>query len=166
MEGANAPAFTHYVDSVRGRLAGAGFDLLDGSGQAALTAHRRQAKFTRFGFVDTVVAISQAPSHASADHLVALTEQSFRDARQHKIWLPRGLGSQLVSYPALVLEQATPELRSFVAQYAPKHWSALDFPSVVELSTGSVLCYEKTPVWGGAYYRKTRQEVSALLSPR
>jgi hypothetical protein len=152
-----------YLQAVRIRLTADGFQLSEGDADASLSAQRRQFKPTRFGLVETTVRLSSRRESATADELRAFADESLRWALAHKSRIPRGLGSSLVVYPTLVVETASPELRAFVAGYAPKHWSALEFPVVAELSNERLGCLEKTPFWGAAYYKKTREEARELL---
>ena len=157
--------FSRYLALVRDRLAKAGFEVSAGDGEGALVGHRRQAKLSRFGLVDTTVTIARGGPEASAADLTAVEAQAFDNAMRRKSSIPRGFGSSVVSYPVLVVDRATPELRTFAEQYVPKHWSVMDFPVVIELSTGPAISVTKTPAWGAAYYKKTRQEATDLLTP-
>jgi hypothetical protein len=44
-------------------------------------------------------------------------------------------------------------------------WCVLEFPLVVDASSGSLVHLDKTPLWGAAYYRRTRAEGRELFSP-
>ena len=155
-----------YLALISQRLERAGFGVeRRGSDDLALVGHRRQGKLSRFGFVDTVVGVGSPRPSATSSDLEVIADRSFNEALRLKVRLPRGLGSQVVSYPALVVDQCSDELRSFAATYAPKHWSAMDFPIVVDLATGTLVFLEKTPMWGAAYYKRTREEARELLSP-
>ena len=68
-------------------------------------------------------------------------------------------------YPVLAADGISDELRRFVGSYDPKHWCLMEFPVVVEPSSRSLVLLEKTPIWGAAYYRKTRHEARDLLAP-
>jgi hypothetical protein len=130
-----------------------------------LKVRRKQVKLSRFGIVETVVVISDVHSQAGSDQLRTFGAEIVRSALKGKSRIPRGLGSSLVVYPVLVTDGVSDELRRFASSYAPKHWSILEFPVVVEPGAGSMVLVEKTPVWGAAYYRKTRREAQDLLAP-
>lgn len=154
-----------YLETVRDRLSRAGFREESPAFGAVLSARRREVKLTRFGLVETVVAISTGSGRSEPDDLRTLGNDIVGFALDGKTRIPRGLGSSLVVYPALVVDEASTELRRFVTSYAPKHWCVMEFPVVVESSSRSLLALEKTPLWGAAYFRKTRREAQDLLAP-
>lgn len=155
-----------YLETVRARLANAGFKPEGTIPGAALQARRRAIKLTRFGLVETVVSLSMPRTTVMPDDVRSFSAAVFRSALEGKTRVPRGLGSSMVIYPVLVVHDAPPDVRGFVADYAPRHWSALEFPVVVEPASQTLICLEKTPFWGSAYHRKTRAEARELLDPR
>lgn len=154
-----------YLASARERLNRAGFQEEESPSGAVLKVRRKQVKLSRFGIVETVVAVSDVRSQPGPDQLRTFGADIVRSALDGKSRLPRGLGSSLVVYPVLVTDGISDELRRFASSYTPKHWSILEFPVVVEPGTGSLVLVEKTPAWGAAYYRKTRREAQELLTP-
>jgi hypothetical protein len=159
-----APDFDSYVDMVRARLVGGGFKAEDPARGAALQARRRRVKLTRFGLVETVVGLSGRRGEAGPEDLRAFGRDVFASALAGKAAIPRGLGGSLVVYPVLVVDRASPELRAAVSEEPPKHWAALEFPVVAELSAGGLLFFDRTPFWGAAYYRRTRDEAQDLFA--
>jgi len=153
-----------YVQIVRDRLSRAGFREESPPAAAVLKARRREVKLARFGLVETVVAISAPRTRSEPEDLRRFGADVVRSALEGKVKIPRGLGSGLVVYPALLVDEVPTALRSFMTSYAPKHWAIMDLP-VVETSSRSLLLPEKTPLWGAAYYRKTRREARDLLAP-
>jgi len=154
-----------YVESVRERLRRAGFRDEAHSDGAVLKARRRQVKLSRFGVVETVVVISDPVTQADADRLRSFGEEAVRSAAVGKTPLPLGFGSSLVVYPVLLADGISEALTQFAEDYVPKLWSIVEFPVVVDPSTQIVVFSSRTPVWGGAYYRKTRREAQGLLAP-
>jgi hypothetical protein len=78
---------------------------------------------------------------------------------------PLGIGSMLVVFPLLITDNITPDLYVFLKNYCPKHFAAAEFPSVLDLATGSLYYYELTPVWGAFYYDGYRRDSFSLFSP-
>jgi hypothetical protein len=154
-----------YVDSVRERLGRAGFRDEAPPDGAVLKARRREVKLSRFGVVETVVVISDVAAKADAERLRSFSEQAVRSAKVGKSRLPLGLGSSLVVYPVLLADGISDGLTQFAKDYVPKSWSTVEFPIVVDPSPQIVVFSSKTPVWGAAYYRKTRREAAELLGP-
>jgi hypothetical protein len=154
-----------YVESVRERLRRAGFREEASPAGAILKARRRQVKLSRFGVVETVAVISSPRSQVEPDQLRMFGAESVRAATAGKTRLPLGLGSSLVVYPVLLLDVISDPLTRFVNAYVPKHWSIVEFPVVVVPAAQTLVFATKTPVWGSAYYRKTRREAQDLLAP-
>jgi hypothetical protein len=111
-----------------------------------------------------VLAVSTVRSQPDSDQLRTFGGAVVDAALAGKIRIPRGLGSSLVVYPVLLADAIPDELKEFISSYAPKHWSIVEFPAVVDLSSGDLVLFEKTPVWGAAYYRATRREAQDLLA--
>ena len=57
------------------------------------------------------------------------------------------------------------DLARFAESYAPKHFSIMEFPLVIDPAVRRLVMLDKTPFWGAAYYRKTRQDAQELLAP-
>jgi len=156
--------FEQYVETVGDRLSRGGFTPEEPAAGAALQARRRTLKLTRFGLVETVVALSALRETASVDDLLAFDTVVFGSALERKSRVPRGLGSSMVVYPVLVAGDVPAEVHDFLADHTPDHWSVIELPVAVEISSGSLTYSEKTPVWGSAYYKKTRKEALELLA--
>jgi hypothetical protein len=154
-----------YLQTVRDRLGSAGFRDESPPAGAVLSARRREVKLTRFGLVETVVAISDRTGNSEPEDLRLLGEDIVRFALEGKSKLPLGLGSSLVVYPVLLVDEASSELRQFAGSYAPRHWCVMEFPVVVERNTRSLAMLEHAPLWGAAYYRKTCRDARELLAP-
>ena len=154
-----------YIEFVRERPERAGFREEPPPGGTILKARRRQVKLSRFGVVETVVVISNSVTRPDADQLRSFGEYAVRSAAVGKSRLPLGFGSSLVVYPVLLVDAISDASTQFVQNYVPKLWSIVEFPVVVEPRGGTFVFGAKTPVWGGAYYRKTRREAHDLLAP-
>ena len=154
-----------YLETVRDRPSRAGFREESPPARAVLSARRREVKLTRFGLVETVVAISDPSGSSEPDDLRLLGDDIVQFALAGKTKIPLGLGSSLVVYPVLLVDEVLPELREFVGSYAPKHWCVMEFPVVVEKRTWSLVMLEHAPLWGAAYYRKTCRDAQELLAP-
>jgi hypothetical protein len=154
-----------YVETVRERLLGAGFKEEDPPAGSTLQARHRVIKLSRFGFIETVVVVSTIRSRPTAEDLKAFASDAVKSALVGKVRLPLGFGSGVVVYPVLLVDAIPSELTEFVRSYAPKNWAILEFPVVVNPASGELVFFEKTPMWGSAYYRTTRQVARKLLTP-
>jgi hypothetical protein len=154
-----------YLESVRARLDQAGFQLEAARPGTTLKGRRREVKLSRFGLVETVVEVSTLLAQPTTADLRAFGDAAVRSALEGKSRIPRGLGSSLVVYPSLFAESISDELARFATSYAPKHFSIMEFPVVIDPAARSLVMLDKTPFWGAAYYRKTRQDAHELLAP-
>jgi hypothetical protein len=156
-----------YVRGLEARLRARGFSPIGtGSEPLALARfHRRAFSLTKFGFLDTLCSVVLVQESASTDSLMKFSRDAFAAALKAKIWLPRGLGGTALSYAAIVMDHASPDAQHFVNTYQPKHWASFEFPVLVDLSANRVLLYEKTPVFGSAYYAGFRREAAELFAP-
>ena len=155
---------TAYLETVRGRLNAGGFRDEAPAAGAAIQLRQRTAKASRLSLVETVVAIRSGEEAARPEDVRAFASNVVRSALAGKSKIPRGLGSSLVVYPVVVVEECSAELRMFMASYVAKHWCLLELPVVVEGRTGNLVMYEETPVWGALYQRTTRNDARDWLS--
>ncbi len=126
-------------------------------------ARRRAWKLSRFGLVETVVVVSTPRASPTRGELVTFGKESVAAALAGKSRIPLGVGSSVVVYPTLVVDELTDDLAAFVAGYAPRRWCVLEFPVVVEPEAGRTEMLARTPFWGSAYYRTTRQDATELV---
>jgi hypothetical protein len=55
-------------------------------------------------------------------------------------------------------------MAQFIRDTAPqKHWAAAEIPVAFDSATGQVCYFERTPVWGAAYYAGFRREIQRYL---
>jgi hypothetical protein len=155
---------TTYLETVRDRLAEDGFTDEPAADGATIQLRRRAVKASRLSFVETVVAVRSGQEPAGSEDVRAFTTNVVSAALARKSKIPRGLGSSLVVYPAVVVEECSTELRMFMASYVPKHWCLLVLPVVVDARTGGLVMYEQTPMWGALYQRTTRNDAKEWLS--
>jgi hypothetical protein len=154
-----------YVDGVGERLERKGFGRAStGVSESVVTFQKRAFKVSKFGLVETVVAVFDCGDVGTVSRVRDRCGATFRYGLSEKFPLPRGLGSTTVVYPVFVGRDVS-HLEAWVKEYAPKHWSAFEFPVVVDLEEPSVAFNESTPVWGSLYYRGFRSFASHVLAP-
>lgn len=160
--------FAAYLEKLGPRLEDQGFKAFEGQpeGGADRVWHRRRVEFTKFSLVDCFVCARYVPGTGLTSEAVEqFGGASFALALANKNFLPRGLCGMAIALPLLVTDQVPGEVADFVTgTYCPKHWASQEFPAVLDQSTGKLLRYEKTPAWGGAYYKGMRKEVDSLFS--
>jgi hypothetical protein len=153
-----------YVDSLRDRLADRGFEEQTTTAlDADAVFHDRTLSLTKFGFVDTYVAVYRIGDDVARASSVSTA--AFEYGLRDKIWLPRGLGGNLVVYPVLVCDDPD-DLAAWVDDYQPSHWAAFEFPVVVAPERNAIWFNDDTPTWGFAYYSGFRDFARDALAPR
>ncbi len=126
---------------------------------------KSEFKASRFGNLDTYCCIKYI-KEANGNDLQSFSKNMFDMASQHRKGAPLALGAMLVVYPLLITENISYELADFLKNYCPEHAGAAEFPSVLDLVTGYLYYYEKTPAWGSIYYNTYRSESYHLYSPK
>ena len=127
---------------------------------------RSRAQASKFGMVDTYCCIKYMHEGATGDEMKAFSAKMFELCSRHRSGAPLGFGAMLVVYPLIITENFSNELAAFLRTYSSKHFAAAEFPSAIDLATGSLYYYENTPFWGYLYYSGFRKEVYSLYSPR
>lgn len=120
---------------------------------------------SKFGKVNTYCFVKYANEHFDTAKLQQFSSQSFDYAMKYRQGMPLGFGGSLVVYPGLITDKIMQEHTNFLNNYLKKHFSAFEFPYVLDILSGSVYCYPKTPVWGAFYYNGFRREVEDMFSP-
>jgi hypothetical protein len=78
--------------------------------------------------------------------------------------LPNGFFMSVFCYAVAITERIDPGLADWVRNTAPpKHWASNEIPIVFDLADGNLCYFEKTPLWGAAYYAGIRREIENNL---
>ena len=76
------------------------------------------------------------------------------------------MGGSLTVYAVGLTWTPDEEVASVIRRTSPpKHLSALEIPVIVELEPKRLQYFEKTPLWGAAYWRGLRKTIQQLLPP-
>lgn len=126
---------------------------------------RDRVETTKFGKVNCFIFVKYQNESYTPAKFEQFSKESFNYAYKIRQGNPLGLGGMLVVYPCLIVEKATQEQIDFLGRYVNKHFAANEFPSLVELSTGDLYCYPRTPMWGALYYDGYRKESRDFFSP-
>jgi hypothetical protein len=156
-------ALTQYIDGVEQTVNGLRLQTKDYGRNGDRAFHRLEFAITKLSMLDTAVIAREYQDAPSVDEFKDFSAGSMGLARLNKFWLPVGLGSVMVCYPLAVMQTVPDELSSFVNTYAPKHFSAFEFPVIAEVGTQQLHYFTGTPLWGMAYYNGFRTEVEQLL---
>ncbi len=125
---------------------------------------RSRFELSKFGMAETFFVFAEIPNLTPS-----VTQQfsaaAFEFANRNKaVALPNGFFVALFCYAVAITENLHPETLAFIKDTAPiKHWSAFEMPVAIDLVNGNLAYFEKTPVWGAAYYAGFRREIEKSL---
>ena len=125
---------------------------------------RSRFELSKFGMAESFFTFAEIPNLTPAV-LQQFSGASFAFAEKNKkVSLPNGLFVALFCFAVALTENLPPETAAFIRNTAPiKHWSAFEMPVAIDLTNGSLVYFEKTPIWGAAYYAGFRREIEANL---
>jgi hypothetical protein len=154
--------------SARDRLASTGFVVLENvpfdSKSFSVVARRTRFELTKFGFSENFFIFGEFDRLTTEDFR-AFSADAYRYAKQHKtVPLPCGLFESVWSY-AVAIAKAVDErtVNSVRSDTPPKHWASAEIPVVYDLAQRKLFYFEKTPIWGAAYYAGFRKQIQRLL---
>jgi len=101
----------------------------------------------------------------NTDVMRPFSADAFRCAKQHKkIPLPCGLFEGVCCF-AIAVTQAVDEAtqQSVRNEKPPEHWAAGEIPVVYDQVQGKLYYFERTPLWGAAYYAGFRGQIEQFL---
>lgn len=163
-------AAAEYMAGIAPRFQQAGYTLTANvaheGGVFAGVARREKGELTRVGMARNLFLLATFPSIDQAS-MQAYAAACFRYATKVDYGaMPRGMGGSLTVY-AVGLTWAVDEgvAAAIRRTSPPKHMSALEIPVVVELEPRRLQYFEKTPLWGAAYWRGLRKTIQQLLAP-
>lgn len=145
-----------------------GFVISENVGHAGGTmravARRTRLELTKFGFSETFFVFREFES-ISTDSLRRFSSEAFKLARQSKtIPLPRGLFESVWCFAVAVANRVEDAVAVSVRNDAPtKHWAAAEIPVVFHQAERKLYYFEKTPLWGAAYYSGFRSQIQRYL---
>jgi len=127
---------------------------------------RSRAEVTKFSQCATYCFIKYVKEGVDGNWLAAYSSNMYTFAYQHRQGMPVGIGASLVVYPLLVMENVNQEIVNFLYGYQPKHYSAFEFPSILDLQSNNLYFMPNTPVWGALFYKGFREEVYKFFSSK
>jgi hypothetical protein len=130
----------------------------------SLVAHRGRFEITKFGYAEYFYIVSELQS-PTLEQVKQACAKSFTYGYVHrKLQIPAGIISSCFVFQILLVNHVSAEIAEYITStIPPKHWAKIEFPTVVDLSTGRVYVCEKTPLWGAAYFNGLRSKVKAML---
>lgn len=130
-------------------------------------AKRTRLELAKFGFSETFFAFAGFDS-LDLDSLRAFSANCYRYAtKARSISLPRGILESVWCFPVALVDRVDAAVSEAVRNEAPpRHWSSAEMPVIHDVSSGTLHYFEKTPVWGAAYYGGFRKQIGKFLAPK
>lgn len=128
-------------------------------------ARRTRFELTKFGFSETFFVFREF-EFITADALRRFSSDAFDLAKQSKtIPLPCGLFESVWCFAVAITDRVDTAATDSVRNDAPtKHWAAAEIPVVFNQPEGRLYYFEKTPLWGAAYYSGFRSQIKRYLA--
>ena len=125
---------------------------------------RSRFEISKFGMVEAFFTFAEIPDPQQAV-LQNYSAISFGLANKNKSApLPNGLFMCVFCYAVAITERLDPQVADWIRNTSPpKHWASNEIPVVFDLSDGNLCYFEKTPLWGAAYYAGMRREIERNL---
>ncbi len=137
-----------------------------GYSEGTMRALTRRTRFelTKFGFSETFFVFREFAS-LDAPALRRFSGDAFRLAKRSKtIPLPCGLMESVWCFAVAIAKKIEGDVADSVRNDPPtKHWAAAEIPVVLNQADGRLSYFEKTPLWGAAYYRGFRTKIQHYL---
>jgi hypothetical protein len=129
-------------------------------------ARRTRFELTKSGFSETFFVFAELPS-VDRSSLRRFSAKSFRCAKKmRRIPLPCGLFESVWCFPVALVDGIDADTSEAVRnETPPRHWASAEIPVVYDLTSGALCYFEKTPIWGRAYYAKFRKTIREVLGP-
>ena len=127
-------------------------------------ARRSRLEITKFGNAEYFFTFAEIPN-LTPDVLLGYSASAFQFALRNKNFpLPCGLFESVFCFAVAISANVHPELAESLRAAEPiKHWSAFEMPIIFDPANGGLYYFEKTPVWGAAYYAGFRREIQTNL---
>jgi len=128
--------------------------------------YRGRVEGAKLGKVDTYAFVKHVPDNIDGNWARTYSNNLFEYAARIRTGPPLGFGAMLAVYPVLIVNNISTELYNWIQNYAPKHFAAAEFPSILNLASQDLYYYPKTPVWGALYYSDYRNQSQQCFSPK
>lgn len=158
-----------WLQNVSQKLASSGFSPLSAEKYQPqgfkYVVRRSRFELSKFGMAENFFTFSEIPN-LTREILVQYSTTAFKFANSNKSSsLPNGLFVATFCYAVAITANIDVQLTQYVKDTSPiKHWSAFEMPIVYDLTSENLFYFEKTPLWGAAYYNGFRKEIQRNLT--
>ena len=162
------PTSAAWLQSALARLTADGFTIREnvpyGNVAFPIVAHKSQFEVSKFGNYETFYVFARL-TPLDVPTMQRFGADAFNCAMQNRrSTLPVGFFEGVCCYTVAITDRLEPAAEQFVrAQEPPKHWAAVEFPVAFDVARQQVCLYEKTPLWGAAYFAGFRNDARRLL---
>lgn len=127
-------------------------------------AQRSEFEISKFGMAEYFFTFAEVPNLTPAV-MQQYSGSAFQFSNNNKqVSLPNGLFAATFCFAVAMTENLSPETADVIRNTTPvKHWSAFEYPVVMDLVSGNLVYFEKTPLWGAAYFAGFRRMIEANL---
>lgn len=162
------PHSESWLQHVAPRLTQQGFQALAPDtylSQGFMYAVRRtRFEITKFGMSEAFFVFAQI-DQLTPQLMTQFGNAAFRLAERCKsVPLPCGFFEHIVCYPVAITYQMHPQMADWVRFQEPSmRWAANEMPVAFDTSTGYLCYFERTPMWGAAYFAGFRGTIEKCL---
>jgi hypothetical protein len=162
----NKDKLSNYLNSLDEWMKYFGFEkvLPDDSMDMDRIYSRYKTELSKFGKSSTYAFVKYVEQGVDGNWMRQFSSNLFNFALKHRTGMPIGIGGSLTVYPLLITESVSFDLAAFIKKYTPKHYSAFEFPVVLDFVHDNLYYLESTPMWGALYYSGFRKEAYQLFS--
>ena len=121
-------------------------------------------EITKFGMAEYFFTFAEIPN-LTPPVMLQYSGAAYNFAVANKeVSLPNGLFSASFCFAVAMTENLAPETAELFRNTEPtKHWGSFEMPVIFDLKANNLVYYEKTPLWGAAYFAGFLRMVEANL---
>jgi hypothetical protein len=125
---------------------------------------RTRFEFTKFGMAEAFFVFADLPK-LTLPMLSNFSAAAFQFAINSKtVPLPCGFFEAVFCFPVAITSGLDPQLAEWIRQTEPpKHFAACEMPVAFDTTANSLAYFERTAIWGAAYFAGCRHEIRTLL---
>lgn len=155
-----------YVRQAQTRLECAGFSWTEDADGFRGVASRSSFQLTKFGYWETFFVFREF-EQLDRGSMQEFMREAVRHAFANRtVKLPRGLFAGVATFGVAVAERADDAvIRAVRSETPPRHWAANEIPVVNDRGARRIHYFERTPVWGAAYFKGYRKQIEQFLAP-
>jgi hypothetical protein len=154
-----------YLTKVYDKLQQDGFELKADkiSGLDVSVAINKKFKLAWMATQMNIFVIVGSSDRIVRDDIEIFSKNSLEYAIKNNQGLPRGVQSGVVSFSLLTSPNIDEDAKQWAKERPKKHFAAFEYPVLFDLTHNQIFYYNKTPVFGGIYYKFFRNFIEKYL---